>query len=126
MKTGVIRRKGKGAEVVGRWRADQQSLVVETEDAELRKAADEILKTPQTIPVHAPEHYDGTSFAVPVVEPPAKLKYLALFALEMEERGFEVEPDEEEDWEDEEEYEDEDNDEDEEEDDDDNDDDDDD
>jgi len=121
MKTGVIRRKGKGAEVVGRWRADQQSLVVETEDAELRKAADEILKTPQTIPVHAPEHYDGTSFAVPVVEPPAKLKYLALFALEMEERGFEVEPDEEEDWEDEDE--DEEDDEDEEEDDDNNDDD---
>src|SRR3990172_8518076 len=50
MKTGVIRRKGKGAEVVGRWRADQQSLVVETEDAELRKAADEILKTPRSIP----------------------------------------------------------------------------
>ena len=87
--------------MIGQWRADQQSLVVETEDAELRKAADEILKTPQTIPVHAPEHYDGTSFAVPVVEPPAKLKYLALFALEMEERGFEVEPDEEGDWEDE-------------------------
>ena len=100
MKKGTIRRKGRG-EVVGTWRADQHSLVVETEDAELRKAADEILKTPQTIPVHAPEHYDGTSFAVPVVEPPAKLKYLALFALEMEERGFEVEPDEEGDWEDE-------------------------
>jgi len=115
MKKGTIRRKGKGTEVVGTWKADQQSLVVETEDAELRKAADEILKTPQTIPVHAP------SFAVPVVEPPAKLKYLALFALEMEERGFEVEPDEEEDWEDEDE--DEEDDEDEEEDDDNNDDD---
>ncbi|MGH7411443.1 MAG: hypothetical protein ACREJ6_10365 [Candidatus Methylomirabilis sp.] len=122
MKKGVIRRKGKG-EVVGTWQADAHSLVVETEDAELRKAADEILKTPQTIPVHAPEHYDGTSLAVPVVEAPAKLKYLALFALEMEERGFEVQPDEEEDWEDEDEYEDEDDDEDEEEDVDDNDDD---
>jgi hypothetical protein len=120
MKKGTIRRKGKG-EVIGTWRADQQSLVVETEDVELRRAADEILKTAQTIPVHAPEHYDGTSFSVPVVEAPAKLKYLALFALEMEERGFEVQPDEEEDWEDEDE--DDDDDEDEEEDDDDNDDD---
>ena len=119
MKTGVVRRRGK-KEIIGTWRADQESLEVETDDAELRKAADEILKTPQTIPVHAPEHYDGTSFAVPVVEPPAKLKYLALFALEMEERGFEVQPDEEENWEEE----DEDDDEDEEEDDDDNDDDD--
>ena len=107
MKKGTIRRRGKPG-VIGQWRADQQSLVVETEDAELRKAADEILKTPQTIPVHAPEHYDGTSFAVPVVEPPAKLKYLALFAMEMEERGFEVEPDEEDDWEDEDDDEDED------------------
>ena len=120
MKTGTIRRRGK-KEIIGTWRADQESLVVETEDAELRKAADEILKTPQTIPVHAAEHYDGTSFAVPVVEPPAKLKYLALFALEMEESGFEVQPDEEEDWE--EEDEDDDDDEDEEEDDDNNDDD---
>jgi len=100
MKKGTIRKRGK-KEIIGTWRADQQSLVVETEDAELRKAADEILKTPQTIPVHAPEHHAGTSFSVPVVESPAKLKYLALFALEMEERGFEVEPDEEDDWEDE-------------------------
>ncbi len=82
-KKGTIRRRG-SKDVIGQWRADQQSLVVETQDADLRKAADEILKTPQTIPVHAPEHYDGTSFAVPVVEAPAKLKYLALFALEME------------------------------------------
>src|SRR3990172_5906828 len=52
MKKGTIRRRGK-KEIIGTWRADQQSLVVETEDAELRKAADEILKTPQTIPVHA-------------------------------------------------------------------------
>ncbi|MGH7405702.1 MAG: hypothetical protein ACREJA_07480 [Candidatus Methylomirabilales bacterium] len=109
MKKGTIRRRGK-KEAIGTWRADQQSLVVETEDVELRRAADEILKTPQTIPVHAPEHYDGTSLAVPVVEPPAKLKYLALFALEMEERGFEVEPDEEDDWDDEDADEDEDED----------------
>ena len=107
MKKGTIRRRGK-KEAIGTWRADQHSLLVETEDAELRRAADDILKTAQTIPVHAPEHYDGTSFAVPVVEAPAKLKYLALFALEMEERGFEVQPDEEEDWEDEDEFEDDD------------------
>jgi segregation and condensation protein B len=110
MKTGLIRRRGK-KEIIGTWRADAHSLVVETEDVELRRAADEILKTPQTIPVHAPEHYDGTSLAVPVVEAPAKLKYLALFALEMEERGFEVQPDEEEDWEDEDEFDDDDDDE---------------
>src|SRR3990172_8518075 len=85
------------------------------------RAAQGRRRDPQDAPVHPPEHYDGTSFAVPVVEPPAKLKYLALFALEMEERGFEVEPDEEEDWEDEDE--DEEDDEDEEEDDDNNDDD---
>lgn len=113
MKKGTIRRRG-GKDVIGQWRADQQSLVVETEDVELRRAADEILKTPQTIPVHAPEHHDGTSFAVPVVEPPAKLKYLALFAMEMEERGFEVQPDEEEDWDDEDEFDDDDDEEDEE------------
>lgn len=96
MKKGVIRRRGT-AEVVGTWRADLQSLVVETEDAELRRAADEILKTPQSIPVHAPERHAGLSYSEDVIERPAKLKYLALFALEMEERGFEVEPEEEDD-----------------------------
>lgn len=94
MKKGVIRRKGKG-EVIGTWRADLHSLVVETEDAEVRRAADEILKTPQSIPVHAPERHAGLSYSEDVIESPAKLKYLALFALEMEERGFEVEPEEE-------------------------------
>lgn len=94
MKKGVIRRRGR-KEIIGRWRADQQSLVVETEDAELRRAADEILKTPQSIPVHAPERHAGLSYSEEVIERPAKLKYLALFALEMEERGFEVEPEEE-------------------------------
>ena len=67
MKKGTIRRRGR-KEVVGTWQADAHSLVVETEDAELRKAADEILKTPQTIPVHAPEHYDGVSYSVPVAK----------------------------------------------------------
>lgn len=102
MKTGIIRRRGQ-SEVIGRWKADLHSLVVETEDAELRRAAHEVLKTPQSIPVHAPERHAGLSYSEDVVEAPAKLKYLALFALEMEERGFEVEPDQDEDWEDEDE-----------------------
>ena len=68
--------------------------MVKTEDADLRTAADEILKTPQSIPVHAAERHAGLSYSEDVIEAPAKLKYLALFALEMEERGFEVEPDE--------------------------------
>lgn len=101
MKKGIIRRRGSTDEI-GRWRADLHSLVVETEDAALRRAADEVLKTPQSIPVHAPERHAGLSYSEDVIEAPAKLKYLALFAMEMEERGFEVEPDEED-----EEYEDE-------------------
>lgn len=94
MKKGIIRRRGSPDEI-GRWRADLHSLVVETDDPELRRAADEILKTPQSIPVHAAERHAGVSYSEDVIESPAKLKYLALFALEMEERGFEVEPDEE-------------------------------
>ncbi len=94
MKKGFIRRQG-SPEVIGRWRADIHSLTVDTEDADLRRAADEVLKSPQSIPVHAPERHAGLSFSEDVVEPPAKLKYLALFALEMEQRGFEVEPEEE-------------------------------
>jgi hypothetical protein len=106
MQKGIIRRRGSPDEI-GRWRADLRSLVVETDDPELRRAADEILKTPQSIPVHAAERHAGLSYSEDVVESPAKLKYLALFALEMEERGFEVDPDqedEEDEDEDEEEY----------------------
>ena len=94
MKRGIIRRRGK-PQVIGRWQADLHSIVVETEDSELRRAVDEVLKTPQTIPVHAPERHAGLSFSEDVIEAPAKLKYLALFAMELEERGFEVEPEEE-------------------------------
>jgi hypothetical protein len=94
MQQGIIRRSG-NPDVIGRWRADLHSLAVDTEDNDLRQAADDILKTPQSIPVHAPERRVGLSLAEEVVEPPAKLKYLALFALEMEARGFEVEPEEE-------------------------------
>jgi hypothetical protein len=93
MKKGIIRRRGSPG-VVGQWRADLHSLVVETEDPELRRAADEVLKTPQSIPVHAPERHAGLSYSQDVVEAPAKLRYLALFAMEMEGRGFEVEPEE--------------------------------
>ncbi|MFQ5882446.1 MAG: hypothetical protein ACE5I9_08235 [Candidatus Methylomirabilales bacterium] len=96
MKKGTVRRRG-NPQVIGQWRADIHSIVVKTEDAELRRAADEILNTPQTIPIHAPERYAGVSFSEDVIEPPAKLKYLALFAMELEERGFELEPDEDDD-----------------------------
>ncbi len=94
MQKGVIRRRG-SAHVIGRWRADIHSIVVETDDPELRRATDGILTTPQTIPIHAPERLEFATQAEPVVEPPSKIKYLALFALELEERGFEVEPEEE-------------------------------
>lgn len=93
MQKGIIRRRGQ-ALVIGRWQADLHSIVVETEDPELKKAAEAILKTPQTIPVHAPEHFEFAAQAEPVIEAPSKIKYLALFALELEERGFEVEPEE--------------------------------
>ncbi len=96
MKKGTIRRRG-SSETIGRWKADLHSLVVETEDADLRRAADEVLKSPQSIPVHAAERHAGLSYSEDVIEAPAKLKYLALFALEMEERGFEVDPDEDDD-----------------------------
>ncbi len=93
MQKGVIRRRGR-PEVIGRWQADTEAIVVETEDPDLRRAADAILTTPQRIPLHAPELYPGVSFSEDVVEPPAKIKYLALFAMELEERGFELEPEE--------------------------------
>jgi len=91
---GAIRKRG-AQQVIGIWRADAQSIVVETEDPDLRKAADEILGSPQAIPVHAPERFEFAAQAEPVIEPPSKIKYLALFALELEERGFELEPEEE-------------------------------
>ncbi len=93
MQGGTIRRRGK-PERIGRWTADLHSIVVETEDPDLRRAADEILKTPQTIPVHSPERFEFAAQAQPVTEAPSKIKYLALFALELEERGYELEPDE--------------------------------
>ena len=94
MQRGAIRRRG-AQQAIGCWRADAQSIVVDTEDPDLRRAADEILGNPQTIPVHAPERFEFATQAEPVIESPSKIKYLALFALELEERGFELEPEEE-------------------------------
>jgi hypothetical protein len=90
---GFIRRRG-ASQVIGRWRADVHSITIETDDSELRRVSDDVLGTPQSIPVHAPERLPGLSLAEPVVEPPARIKYLALFALELEARGFEAVPEE--------------------------------
>jgi hypothetical protein len=92
---GIIRRRGE-TRTIGRWQADLQSIVVETVEPELRSATDEILSRPQAIPVHGAERYEFAGVAEPVVETPSAIKYLALFALEMEERGFEVIPEEDE------------------------------
>lgn len=94
MQKGFIRRRGT-TQVIGRWQADIHSITVETDDPELRKATGEVLETPQSIPVHAPERHPGLSQSEPAVEAPARIKYLALFALELEARGFELEPEEE-------------------------------
>ena len=93
MQKGFIRRRGT-TQVIGRWQADLHSITIETDDPELRRVGDEVLGTPQSIPVHAPERLPGLSQAEPVVEAPARIKYLALLALELEQRGFELEPEE--------------------------------
>ena len=93
MQKGIVRRRG-SQQVAGVWRADARSIVVETEDPDLRKAVDEVLGTSQTIPVHPPEHFDYAAQAEPMTDSPSRIKYLALFALELEERGFELEPEE--------------------------------
>ena len=70
LQKGIIRRRG-NRQVIGCWRADVDSIVVETDDPELRQAADEILRTPQTIPVHGPEHGEFASQADPSwIRPP--------------------------------------------------------
>ncbi len=94
MQNGTIRRLGT-SEVIGRWKADLHSIVVETQDPELRRAADEILKSPQAIPVHSAERWEFAGLAEPLIDTPSKIKFLALFALELEERGFQLQPDEE-------------------------------
>lgn len=93
MQRGNIRKRG-AQQVIGYWQADAQSILVDTEDPDLRRVADEILGTPHVIPVHAPERFEFATQAEAVIEPPSKIKYLALFALELEARGFELEPEE--------------------------------
>lgn len=94
MQNGTIRRLGT-SEVIGQWKADAHSIVIETQDPELRQAADDILKGPQTIPVHSAERWEFAGPAEPLVDTPSRIKFLAMFALELEERGFQLQPDEE-------------------------------
>ena len=91
MPSGVIRRRG-SAGVVGTWRADVRSLTVETDDPDLRRAADEVLSTPQMIPQKPDQEWVRSGRETSTYEPPSSQRYLILFALEMESRGYEVEP----------------------------------
>jgi hypothetical protein len=91
---GTIRRSG-SATTIGTWTADTGGISVTTEDADLREAADSVLSTPQVIPVHAAERFEFVGVADTVVRAPSAIQFLALFALEMEARGFELLPDEE-------------------------------
>ncbi len=94
MQSGTIRRRG-NAQVIGRWKADRDAIVVETAELDLRRAADEILNSPQRIPIHPADRFEFVGSAEPLIDTPSTIKFLALFALEMEERGFELEPEEE-------------------------------
>ena len=91
MPSGVIRKHGSST-VLGIWRADIRSLTVETQDPDLRRAADEILSTPQMIPQKPAEKWFPSGHEDATRESPSSQKYLILFALEMEARGYEVEP----------------------------------
>ena len=93
MQTGVIRRRDNPS-VLGRWRADAGSIVVETNDPALRNASDQILHTPQRIPIHGAERQEFATHGEWLTEAPSTIRYLALFALELEQRGFVLEPDE--------------------------------
>jgi len=94
MQNGAIRRLGSPG-VIGRWTADAREIRVETEDPELRKAAESVLTTTLVIPVHVEERFEFAGPADALVSTPANVKLLALFALELERLGFEVLPDEE-------------------------------
>lgn len=94
MATGTIRKRGSPL-ILGRWLADTHAITVETDDAHLRAAVDSVLGTPQTIPVHAPERFEFAGPATPMERTPSTIQFLALFALELEARGFEVFPDDE-------------------------------
>ena len=93
MQTGIIRKRG-SSRVLGRWRPDDQSIVVETEGPTLQIASDQTL-TPQQIPIHGADRHDFATHVESLVETPSTIKFLALFALEPEQRGFVPEPDEE-------------------------------
>lgn len=93
MESGSVRRSG-SADTIGRWVADARGITVTTDDPGLRAVADSVLSTPQVIPVHAAEHFEFAGHAAPTVQTPSTIQLLALFALEMEARGFEVVPDE--------------------------------
>ena len=94
MSRGVVKRRG-GSLVIGRWIADRQSITVQTDDPALRSASDQILKTAQPIPVHGADRFEFPTQAERQIEAPATIKYLALFALELEALGYVVEPEEE-------------------------------
>jgi hypothetical protein len=93
MQTGVVRRRDDWC-VLGRWRADAGSIVIETNDPALASASDQILRTPQPIPIHGAERREFATHGESLTEAPSTIKYLALFALELEQRGFVLEPDE--------------------------------
>ena len=93
MQKGVIRRRDSSC-VLGRWRADAHCIISDTNDPTLRSACDQILHTPQRIPIHGPERREFATQGVSLTEAPSTIKYLALFALELERRGFVLEPDE--------------------------------
>ena len=78
--------------LIGRWEATLNGITVETDDPELRRAADRVLSSPILIPHKPPDRFMAAGPEEAAYEPPAKLKYLALFALEMEAQGFEIEP----------------------------------
>ena len=94
MQTGVVRSRDSSC-VLGRWYADAGSIVVETKDPALRHVSDQILQTPQRIPIHSAERLEFVTDGESLTEAPSAIRYLALFALEMEQRGFVLEPDEE-------------------------------
>jgi hypothetical protein len=93
MQTGVIRRR-EGCCVLGRWCADPGSIVVETNDPAIQSVSDQILHTPQRLPIHGAECWGFATCGESLTEAPSAIRYLALFALEFEQRGFVLEPDE--------------------------------
>ncbi len=95
MQQGGIREKASGR-LIGRWRADEHAIAVETDEPNLKRVAAEVLGQAQVIPIHGPEHHEFVGEAEPLMERPSTIKFLALFALEMEGRGYVVEPGEEE------------------------------